>query len=259
MKLTILVVTYNQEQYVQQCLDSIIGQNVNFDYEIIIGDDCSIDNTEDIVNKYMKIDSRIKFFKLDTNSGAGVARNNSIKNAQGRFLAFCDSDDCWHPEKLEVQLAFMNEHNYEFSYTSYDTCNEDNKIIGYVKCKKKISYITLLKDNGIGCLTSIYDTARIGKIYMPTIRKRQDWGLWLSVIKKTHYAYGLQKSLAKYRIRENSISANKLSMLKYNYKLYNNVEGFSKISSFILLVFYFLPYYFYKKLKQKIEYKIQIK
>ena len=94
---------------------------------------------------------------------------------------------------------------------------------------------------------------------MPTIRKRQDWGLWLSVIKKTHYAYGLQKSLAKYRIRENSISANKLSMLKYNYKLYNNVEGFSKISSFILLVFYFLPYYFYKKLKQKIEYKIQIK
>jgi glycosyltransferase involved in cell wall biosynthesis len=255
---SIITPSYNSAFFIEETINSILSQTYT-NWELLITDDCSLDNTEEIVNKYMKNDHRIKFFKLDKNSGAGVARNNSIENAQGRFLAFCDSDDCWYPKKLEIQLAFMVEHNYEFSYTSYDTCNEENKIIGYVKCKKKISYYSLLKDNGIGCLTSIYDTARIGKAYMPTIRKRQDWGLWLSVIKKTSYAYGLQESLAKYRIRENSISANKISMIKYNYKLYNKVEGFSKISSFFLLFCYFLPYYFYKKIKQKIEYTIKLK
>lgn len=89
---------------------------------------------------------------------------------------------------------------------------------------------------------------------MPTIRKRQDWGLWLSIIRKTKNVYGLQETLAKYRIRENSVSSNKIAMLKYNYKLYKEVEGFSIISSFLLLTCYFLPYYFYKKIKQKVDY-----
>lgn len=252
---SIITPTYNSANFIEETIESILSQTYK-NWELLITDDCSLDNTEEIVKKYIKIDKRIKFYKLDTNSGAGVARNNSIKEAQGRFLAFCDSDDCWYPHKLEEQLTFMINNKYEFSYTSYDSCNENNEIIGYIRCKRRISYSTLLRDNGIGCLTSIYDTARIGKIYMPTIRKRQDWGLWLSVIKKTKYAYGLQKPLAKYRIRENSISSNKISMLKYNYKLYKEVEGFSSINSFFLLSCYFLPYYFYKKIKQKIDYII---
>ena len=151
----------------------------------------------------------------------------------------------------------MVENGYEFTCSSYDSYNEaGDRRVGYIKCKKKSSYWNLLRDNSIGCLTSIYDTSRIGKIYMPTIRKRQDWGLWLSIIRKTKYVYGLQETLAKYRIRENSISSNKLAMLKYNYILYKKVEGYSGIISFLLLTLYFLPYYFYKKIKQKVDYKL---
>lgn len=253
---SIITPSYNSADFIVETIESILAQTYT-NWELLITDDCSTDNTFDIVGKYIERDSRIKFFRLTTNSGAGVARNNSIKEAKGRFLAFCDSDDCWYPQKLEKQLAFMVENGYEFTCTSYDSYNEaGDKKVGYIKCKKKISYWKLLRDNSIGCLTSMYDTSRIGKIYMPTIRKRQDWGLWLSIIRKTKYVYGLQETLAKYRIRENSISSNKLAMLKYNYKLYKEVEGYSSFVSFLLLTFYFLPYYFYKKIKQKIDYKL---
>lgn len=253
---SIITPSYNSAEFITETIESILAQTYT-NWELLITDDCSTDKTNDIVSEYIQKDNRIKFFQLTTNSGAGVARNNSIKEAKGRFLAFCDSDDCWLPTKLEKQLKFMVDNGYEFTCTSYESYNEEGDTkVGYIKCKKEISYWTLLKDNSIGCLTSIYDTARIGKIYMPTIRKRQDWGLWLTVIRKTKKAYGLQESLAKYRIRNNSISSNKIAMLKYNYKLYKEVEGYSAVSSFILLTCYFLPYYFYKKAKQKIDYKL---
>ena len=253
---SIITPSYNSADFIAETIESILSQTYS-NWELLITDDCSTDNTYDIVSKYIQNDNRIKFFQLEKNSGAGVARNNSIKEAKGRFLAFCDSDDCWYSEKLEKQLKFMVDNGYEFTCTSYECYNEvgDTKV-GYIKCKKKISYWTLLRDNSIGCLTSMYDTAKIGKVYMPTIRKRQDWGLWLSIIRKTKHAYGLQETLAKYRIRENSISSNKIAMLKYNYKLYQDVEAFSCISSFLLLMCYFLPYYFYKKVKQKIDFKL---
>ena len=253
---SIITPSYNSAVFIGETIESILAQTYT-NWELLITDDCSTDNTNDIISQYIQKDNRIKFFKLEKNSGAGVARNNSIKEAKGRFLAFCDSDDCWYPEKLEKQLAFMVNNNYEFTCTSYDIYNEISNVkVGYIKCKKKITYWNLLKDNSIGCLTSIYDTSRIGKIYMPTIRKRQDWGLWLTIIKKTKTVYGLQETLAKYRIRENSISSNKIAMLKYNYKLYKDVEGFSSFSSILLLSLYFMPYYFYKKIKQRIDYKL---
>lgn len=253
---SIITPSYNSASFIAETIESILAQTYT-NWELLITDDCSTDNTSTIVSNYMQKDSRIKFFQLTNNSGAGVARNNSIKEANGRFLAFCDSDDCWYPHKLEKQLTFMVNNGYEFTCTSYDCYNEaGNKKIGSIKCKKKITYWTLLKDNSIGCLTSIYDTFHIGKIYMPIIRKRQDWGLWLSIIKKTKTVYGLQDTLAKYRIRENSISSNKIEMLKYNYSLYKDVEGFGSVSSFFLLTGYFLPYYFYKKIKQKIYFEV---
>ena len=102
-----------------------------------------------------------------------ITRNNSIKQAKGRFIAFLDSDDRWKPNKLEVQIPFMSENGYELSYSSYMTCNRNGEIIGRITCKEKLRYRTLLRDNGIGCLTCIYDTKRIGKKFMPIVRKRQ--------------------------------------------------------------------------------------
>ncbi len=252
---SIITPSYNSAAFIAETIESILSQTYT-NWELLITDDCSTDNTCTIIRDFIQKDNRIKLYKLEHNAGAGVARNKSIKEAKGRFLAFCDSDDCWYPNKLEKQLSFMIENEYAFTCTSYDCYNEENEKVGFVKCKKRISYFSLLRDNSIGCLTSIYDTKKTGKVYMPTIRKRQDWGLWLSLIKKTKNVYGLQESLAKYRIRNNSISSNKISMLKYNFRLYKEVEKYSTITSFLLLTFCFLPYYFYKKAKQKIDYKL---
>lgn len=248
---SIIMPSYNSAKYISEAIESVIAQTYT-NWELLITDDCSTDNSRDIIKQYTEVDNRVKLFCLKENSGAGVARNNSIKEAKGRFIAFLDSDDRWKPNKLEVQIGFMLENGYELTYSSYDVCNQSGNIVSKVTCLNRLSYTTLIRDNGIGCLTAIYDTKNIGKVYMPTIRKRQDWGLWLSVIKKTKYAYGIRDEyLAIYR-DSNGLSSNKMKLLRANFKLYNEVEKFDKLSSFILLVFYFLPYYFYKKIKQKL-------
>lgn len=247
---SIITPAYNVEEYIEETILSVLGQTYT-NWELLITDDCSTDATRRIVEYYTGKDNRIKLFVLTKNAGAGVARNHSIKQATGRFIAFCDSDDRWYPHKLEQQLNFMVEHKYEFTYTSYDICNEEGEIIQPLKCPMSLSYFNLLCGNRIGCLTSMYDTKRIGKKYMHSLRKRQDWGLWLQIIKETGHAYGLQESLAIYRDRKHSISSNKIAMLKYNFQLYHKVEGLSYPTSFILLYGCFLPYYFYDRIKTR--------
>lgn len=251
---SIITASYNSAEFIGQTIDSILAQTFA-DWELLITDDCSTDDTVEIIRNYAARDRRIKWFRLETNSGAGIARNHSIREAQGRYIAFCDSDDQWKPNKLEEQLSFMRSNGYAFTYTSYDVVDEDGNAVGHVKCRPMFTYRTLLQDNGIGCLTSIYDRDVVGKAYMPAVRKRQDWGLWLDIIKKTGSAYGLQRSLSIYRDRKGSISSNKLAMCKHNYALYRDVENFSAITSFCLLAFYFLPYHVYKKIKQRVVYK----
>lgn len=255
---SIITPSFNCEDFIAETIESIQSQTYE-NWELLITDDCSTDLSVDVINRYAQQDGRIKLMHLDKNSGAGVARNNSIKNARGRFIAFCDSDDRWKPEKLELQLAFMIENKVALSYTSYDTCDENGNINGYVECLPYISYARIIRDNGIGCLTAMYDVKKIGKYYMPSIRKRQDWCLWMNIIKNTGKALGLQKPLALYRVRSNSISSNKVEMMKYNFNVYHKERGFSKPTSLAILFFYFLPYYFYKKLKQKTDYKIKCK
>lgn len=253
---SIITASYNCSEFIGETIKSIQAQSYT-NWELVITDDCSTDESFNLIKEYADKDSRIKIFKLKQNSGAGVARNNSIANANGRFIAFCDSDDRWYSNKLERQLEFMTQGGYSLTYTSYDTCNEAGEINGFVKCLTQLSYVKIIRDNGIGCLTAIYDADKIGKHFMPTIRKRQDWCLWIDIIKKTGTAYGLQESLALYRIRNGSISSNKLAMLRYNFDVYNKVLNFNRYKSAVLLGGYFLPYYFYKKLKQKLNYKLR--
>lgn len=253
-KVSIITPSFNCANYIADTIRSIQRQTYT-NWELLITDDCSIDSSRQVIKGFTESDSRIKLFKLDKNSGAGIARNNSIKEASGKFIAFCDSDDRWFPDKLEKQLKFMVEGGYGLTYTSYDTCSESGKINGYVKCLPKLTISKIIRDNGIGCLTAIYNAEIIGKHYMPAIRKRQDWCLWIDIIKKHGPAYGLQVPLALYRVRQGSISSNKVEMLKYNYNVYNKVLGFNPLVSCVILGGYFLPYYFYKKFKQKRDYK----
>lgn len=254
---SIITPSYNCSRFIGETIDSILSQSYH-KWELLITDDCSTDNSREIISEYCRRDSRIRLFKLDNNSGAGAARNNSIKEATGRYIAFCDSDDRWYPNKLEEQLTFMTQNNVTLSYTSYDVCNEDDHLIGYIKCLPKLSRFKILRDNGIGCLTAIYDVSKIGKKFMPTVRKRQDWCLWINIIKEIGEAHGLQKALALYRVRSGSISSNKIEMLRHNFNVYYKVLKYNKIFSICLLSGLFLPYYFYKKCKQKIDFKTRI-
>ncbi|KRJ22110.1 glycosyl transferase [Acinetobacter baumannii] len=234
---SIITPSYNSAKYIGKTIDSVISQTYK-KWELIIIDDCSTDSSVEIIKDYENKDNRIKLIQLKENSGAAVARNTGIQLARGRFIAFLDSDDSWLPEKLEKQLKFMLINNYYFTYTSYFKINENNEILGTMYIPSKVNYSQLLKTCVIGCLTVIYDAEKIGKQEFPPIRKRQDFALWLKILKKVDYAYGLQENLANYTIRSDSISANKLNAAKYNWFLYRNIEKLSLFVSF----YYFLHY-----------------
>ena len=228
---SIITPNYNSEDFIEETLLSIIAQTYK-NWELLIVDDCSTDKSMNIIKKYSLLDNRINIFNLKKNSGAAIARNKAIKESKGNFIAFLDSDDLWLPEKLEKQLVFMITNNYNLTYTSYSIItNNSLKPKKNVLCKATLNYQQMLYSNKIGCLTAVYNSNNLGKIYMPEIRKRQDYALWLKILKIEKNAFGLEEILALYRDRSNSISNNKIEMLKWNWFLYRKIEKLSYIKS----------------------------
>ena len=248
---SIITPVYNSEQFIGQMIESILVQQY-INWELLITDDCSSDHSWEIIQAYVKKDSRIKAFQLSKNSGAGVARNNSIKHAQGRYIAFCDSDDWWDPKKLQVQIAFMTKNSISICYSSYYTCNERNDVTGLVVSYKKISYKHIIKDDSIGFLTCIYDVQSIGKVYMPSIRRRQDWALKIKLMQKNPVAYGLVEPLAYYRIHSGSLSNNKFRLIKYNVQVYREILKYNVLKAWFVFFMVFVPNYILKKLRLRI-------
>ncbi|QQD23722.1 glycosyltransferase [Venatoribacter cucullus] len=237
ISISIITPSYNSSLLISNTIKSVLAQTVT-DWEMIIVDDCSSDNSVDVIQSFVDQDPRIKLIQLAENSGAAVARNTAIEAAKGRYIAFLDSDDTWLPNKLEKQVAFMQENNYPFTYAAYDKVNESDEVFGNVGVPSKVAYSDLLKSCSIGCLTAIYDTEYFGKVYMPLIRKRQDLGLWLKLLKKTKYAYGLNETLGLYKVRSDSISANKKSAALFTWRLYREVEQINLLKS----IYYFSHY-----------------
>jgi teichuronic acid biosynthesis glycosyltransferase TuaG len=242
---SIITPTFNSEKFLVNTIESIRNQSYQ-NWELLITDDCSSDGTINIIEHYIKIDSRIKLFNLKFNSGSGIARNKSIENAKGRYIAFCDSDDIWYSNKLREQVSFLDNNNLSFTYSGYDIIDEENNIISSFIPKSELTYFDLLQSNQIGCLTALYDTKKLGKLYMSEIRNRQDWVLWLNIFKRIKKTKGLERTLGSYRIRKNSISRNKLKMIKFHWKVYYNELGYSASKSLYLL-FQYLWFYFKKK------------
>ncbi len=248
-KVSVIMPSYNTGKLICESIDSILSQTYAH-LELLISDDHSSDpETIAILKDYANKDSRVKVFFLEKNKGAGVARNNSIQQATGRYIAFCDSDDRWLPNKLELQLAFMKEKDCCLSFTSYFTSTYDGEINGKVIVPPTLTLTQEKRDNKIGCLTAIYDTTKHGKFFMPTIRKRQDWALFLNILKECKKAYALQEPLAIYRSVPGSISSNKLNLIKYNAKVYKVVFGYSSLQAYAYLTVFFFPTYFAKKVK----------
>jgi glycosyltransferase involved in cell wall biosynthesis len=215
---------YNSECFIEESIRSVLAQTF-LSWELLVIDDCSADSTTQIVARIAASDARIILLELSSNSGAAVARNFGISRARGRYLAFLDSDDLWYPYKLQSQLDFMRSVGATFCYSAYHTIDQDGYFLGRRRVPRQVTYYDLLKTCHIGCLTAIYDTQRFGKVFMPEIRKRQDLGLWLRLLRQEEYAHGLSQPLARYRIRKDSISANKWSAAKSTWDVYRAVEG----------------------------------
>lgn len=226
---------YNSIKYISESIDSVIAQSYE-NWELIITDDCSTDGTRKVILNYAKKDIRIKYHFQDDNLGAGAARNMSISKSTGRYIAFLDSDDLWLQNKLEVQVKFMLDNNIALSYSGYQKFGLEGKG-GVVNPPITVNYKQLLCSNVIGCLTAMYDSHLTGKRYMPLIRKRQDMGLWLDILKDIECAKAIPEVLAMYRI-DSGMTQNKFHILKHQWRFYRDVVGLSFLKSLKYFVIY---------------------
>lgn len=233
---SIITPSFNSEKYISETIQSVINQTYK-NWELLIVDDCSSDTTSSIVKDFQAKDSRIYFTKLHKNSGAGIARDTALQLAKGRYIAFLDSDDVWKPKKLEKQLAFMKQENQPFAFSFYDCIDEDSKLLNRrVEAPNPLTYKQYFFCNYVGNLTGIYDANYFGKIAISSIRKRQDWMVWLSVLKKIKSVKPVPESLAFYRIRKDSLSTSKLKLLKHNYTVYRKFHKLNIVLSLICMI-----------------------
>lgn len=253
---SIITPCYNSSATIVETVASIQAQTYE-NWELIVCDDFSSDNSVEVLNELAQKDPRIRVYTMNKNQGAGVARNLAINKSKGRYVAFCDSDDIWYPEKLSIQLDLMTQCNLALTYSSYDI-TRDNVLLYKKNVSKKVTYLSTLFFNQLGCLTVIYDKEILGKCLMPAMRKRQDYALWLKILKEIKVTRGVEKSLAEYRLRNGSVSSNKWKLLKYNYGVYRFLN-YNSVNSVLLLAAFLVAYFFDKYIvwiKKKIVFGI---
>nr|WP_255209662.1 glycosyltransferase family 2 protein [Geobacillus kaustophilus] len=234
---SIITPVYNAEDHIKTTVYSVINQTYK-NWEMLLINDCSTDNSERIILDLVKKDQRLRYLKLEKNSGVAIARNKGIENAKGKYIAFLDADDVWLPNKLSTQIDFMKKYDVSFSFTSYELIDMYGKKLNkIINVPKEISYEELLKGNIIGCFTVIYDKDRIGTINMPSV-KHEDYVTWLSILKKGHRAYGINEILGYYRKTTTSLTRNKLKSAIWTWNIYRKSEKLSLAKS----TYYFANY-----------------
>ena len=246
---SIIMPSYNCGKYVEDTVRSVQAQTYQ-NWEIIFVDDCSPDDTVSLVKELSETDSRIRLSQNKINSGAAVSRNNALREAKGRWIAFLDSDDLWEPKKLEKQLRFMEENGYAFSYTEYQEMDADGNLTGVtISGPKHVTKRGMYNFCWPGCLTVMYDREKIGLIQIEDIKKNNDYAMWLKVCKKAD-CYLLPEVLATYRRgRSGSVSSHGIAtMIMWHYKLWHKAEGNNPIAA-LWLTGVNLVFGFYKKIK----------
>lgn len=235
---SIITPVYNAEEFIVQTIESVKSQTYK-DWELLLIDDCSTDSSAELIKSFIDCDSRIKYIKLNKNSGAAVTRNTGLSVAQGRYIAFLDSDDIWKPQKLERQMKLLKERQVGFVFTSYRYIMQDGSPMSKVaRAPEKIDYNGLLKNTIIGCSTVLIDKHIIGDFRMANVRRGQDTATWLQLLKKTDFAYGIYEDLVWYRVVSGSLSDNKFTAIKRTWNTYRNVEHLSLPKAMYVFVFY---------------------
>ena len=220
---SIITPCYNGEKYIAETIDSVLAQTYQ-NWEMLIIDDGSQDNSVEIIKKYVKKDSRIQLIQQE-NSGSASARNNGIRNCRGQYIALLDADDLWLPEFLEKQIEFMKEKKTVCVACAYGRINDRSEdILSAIYPLEIIGIKEMLVMNRIGCLSGLYDASKYGKVYLREELKsiRDDYAYWLDIVKLEGRAYGNQEVLAKYRVLENSTTGNKKKLIKKQYAFYRN-------------------------------------
>ena len=232
---SVIMPAYNSSETLADSIQSVLGQTFT-DWELLVIDDCSPEPLKPIVDHSQ--DARIRYIRLEKNSGVAQARNRGIQAARGRYIAFLDSDDLWLPEKLEKQLQFMQENGYAFTYTWYRQFSKDaNQIGNVVKTKSKVDYQELLKGNDTGCLTVIIDHQQVSHISMPS-QRHEDYITWLNILKQGITAYSLPIVLAKYRTGKKSLTSNKWRSLLWTWQVYRESQHLPLFQAGICMVYY---------------------
>ena len=244
---SVITPCYNAALFIAEAINSVISQSYT-NWELLIVDDCSTDNSALIILEYCSVDYRIHYFKTEQPSGSPcIPRNIGIQNAKGRYIAFLDSDDVWLPCKLEEQLPLFNDRHTAIAFSDYEKISEAgarNK--RRIKAPAITDYKKLLRGNVIGCVTAVYDISKVGKIYFENIN-HEDYVMWLSILKKGYIAQNTNTVTALYRIRKKSVSSNKLKVLFWQWNIYVRVEK----TGYLKAIYYFCHYAYKAFLKSR--------
>ncbi|WP_163398641.1 glycosyltransferase family 2 protein [Flavobacterium fluviatile] len=233
---SIITPTYNAEKYIRETLQSVLNQSYQ-NWEMILADDASTDTTVAIIEEFAQKDNRIRLFKLPENNGNGFARNAALEKASGKYIAYLDADDLWFREKLEKQIQFLKTNNLHFTFSFYDSIDEEgNALNRRVESPNPLTYKQVFFCNYVGNLTAIYDADYFGKIILETSQKRQDWRIWLTILEQIKTAKPVPESLAFYRIRKNSVSSSKFKLIKHNFGVYREFHGHNFVFSVLLMI-----------------------
>jgi teichuronic acid biosynthesis glycosyltransferase TuaG len=237
---SVIIPVYNSEEFINSTLDSVLNQTYK-NIEVVIVDDCSTDNTEDIINEYLLKNRNIIYYKLENNSGAAIARNKAIELANGRYIAFIDSDDIWYPRKIEKQLEFMKEKNAAICYTAIEMIDEEDRILkGKRDVLNQVDYKFLLKNTMIATSSVVIDREVTGNFRMPLLRSGQDYATWLLLLRNGTIAFGINEALVKYRKRSNSLSSGRVKNIKKVFNIQRKYENINPIIAAYNSAFYAL-------------------
>lgn len=237
---SVIMPAHNSEKFIGEAINSVVEQTFK-DWELIVINDGSSDNTEKIIKNYQQEDDRIRQLMFTDSKGAWEARSEGMRISKGRYIAFLDSDDIWARNKLTKQIGLMERDGIDFSSTAYKLIDEFGNDLGRSFVPPKLAdYARVLLDCPVGNSTVVYDASKFGREYGPNVAKREDYAFWLSLLKRTNSVYGIQDVLVKYRVREGSYSSHKFGLISAHWKLYRKFEHLSRIKSVLHIIWWCL-------------------
>lgn len=233
---SVIIPVYNAEEFIGKTLDSVLNQTYK-NFEIVLVDDCSKDNSQQIIKKYQASHSEIVYFRQSTNQGAGAARNKALELAKGQYVAFLDADDLWYPQKIEKQIRLLETKKGAFSYTAIEMIDKNDAVVKKIRrVKEEINYNFLLRNTMIATSTVVIDRIILGDFRMPIVRGGQDYATWLMLLRNGNIAYGINEVLEQYRVgNKNSLAGKKRKSIKQVWKIQTQQEHINRLKAFFNL------------------------